>query len=102
MKKLIFPLFLLSLILAQETSKQGYIITSETIPILLNLSYPKIERLKLSPDKKRIAFNFIDNINDRFFNLAIVNIRNGKTRIIVDKSVKEFAWLNNSEIIYML
>lgn len=88
-------------------SGRGYDIALSQVTVLsgpgfYNLYCPKINRLRLSPDKTKIAFDIIDSFCNVFFNLGVVNVDGSGKKLLVRKSIDDFAWLNDSEIVYRL
>lgn len=88
-------------------SGRGYDIALSQVTVLsgpgfYNLYCPKINRLRLSPDKTKIAFDIIDSFCKIFFNLGVVNVDGSDKRLLVRESIDDFVWLNDSEIVYRL
>ena len=61
-----------------------------------------IDNLRLSPDKKKIAFTLWNKFNEAYNNLGVANIDGSDAKLLVKDGVDVFVWLNDSEIIYRL
>ncbi len=68
----------------------------------LSVSETDIDNLRLSPDRKKIAFTLWNKFNKVYNNLGVANIDGSDAKLLVKEDVDVFAWLNDSEIVYRL
>jgi hypothetical protein len=86
---------------------RNYDITIEQVAVFYGpgfheLRSPKINKIRLSPDKSRISFTVWSKLDEVFNHLGVVNTDGSERELLVREKVKDFAWLSSSELIYRL